>query len=62
VLHIKYVYFSIDELEDDGGACSTYERKRNTCRVLVRERHGNKECRRTSSRCEDSVKMILNEI
>jgi hypothetical protein len=39
-----------------------YEGKRNTFRVLVRKRQGNKEYRRTNSRCEDIVKMNLHEI
>lgn len=62
MFRIKQAYCSIDELEDDGGACGTFEGKRNANRVLVRKLQGNREYRRTSSRCEGSVKMILNEI
>jgi hypothetical protein len=44
-----------------GGACSTYEEKRNAYRILVRRTEGRRPLGRPRRRWEDNIKMDLED-
>jgi hypothetical protein len=45
-----------------GGACSTYGKSRGVYRVLVRKPEGKRLLGRPRRRCEDNIKMDLQEV
>jgi len=57
-------YSSGDKIEKNemGGACSTYGEMINGYRVLVGELEGKRPLARPRRRCEDNIKMDLQEV
>ena len=64
IISILTQYFAGDKIEKNemGGACGTYERRGDVNKILVGKPEGKGPLGRPRCRCEDNIKIDLQEV